>query len=453
VLETGVLLFGVVFLLSSRYFARREGYYSTVVVFGFGCLLYYMAVPIEMTLAGAVRLDTDIGSLPFSADFQGSIVLLGAMAFAAFTAGYALSGFRPLGRLGANAPAWGANAGLSVLILTLGSVLGIAVAYREELVAVASYKGSYEVIYNSSGFAVLLKYATIGLAVVAAGLRQRRHGTWAALPIVVLLVGWGVYSSTKHPILLAALAMASPLAGLRSRRPWHLAAFLLLTLPLTMTGPILFSQYRGGIPLSLDRAVSKGLFFRQTDPVGPMVSLVDAVSGRQPWAGGETYLLTNITWVPRAVWPSRPLDLAEQYARERLPRWKAGMGLGYSLLAESYVNFGWLGPIAQYLALGFLWGMGWRLLRSWFVRVGEGYWRAMYTTMGFYQLVIMHRGPTSSITTFMMQMFVPLLVLSAFVDRRRANPRPAAPRLFPVPPPREGAPAMAGHDGAAVLAD
>jgi hypothetical protein len=116
------------------------------------------------------------------------------------------------------------------------------------------------------------------------------------------------------------------------------------------------------------------------------------------------------------------------------------------------VNFGWLGPVLQYLALGLLWGLAWRGLRAWFARVGEGYWRALYTTMGFYQLVIMHRGPTSSITTFMMQLFVPLLVLSALGDRRRAS-RPPAPRAYPIPPPRARPLALAPRGTGAVPAD
>jgi hypothetical protein len=85
-------------------------------------------------------------------------------------------------------------------------------------------------------------------------------------------------------------------------------------------------------------------------------------------------------------------------------------------LAESYLNFGWLGPPIQYFGIGLVWGLIWNLIKTRFDRF-PAYWKGLYLTLGFYRLIVMHRGGTSLILTAMIQIFVPLLLLSWFLDR------------------------------------
>jgi oligosaccharide repeat unit polymerase len=434
-------LFAVTFFVAARMFAPREGYYSTVVVFGLGCLLYYLGIPIEMTLTGSDKLYTEqFGILPMGPELQGKIALLGALAFASFVVGYRLSGFRPVpaGTISGAVPEpWLARVPVSAMLFALGSVLMLLVLYRNELVAVGlSYKSSVITVYESAGFAALQKYSAVALALVSATLLATGRKRYLLAAILSgPAIYWGVYSSNKNPMLVAVLGFASVIYGRRSRRAIPFFTLMAVAVFAGFLWIIVFSQYRGGLNLDLSRAFARRSFVRGADPAGPMISLIYYLSEPSEYLFGTTYLLTNILWIPKVVWPSRPLDLSEAFAREHLSHWIPGQGVGYSLLTEAYRNFGWFGPVMQYMAIGLIWGLMWRLIAHWFQRVSPAYWRAVYATYGYYMLLIMHRGPTSFITTAMMQLFVPLLALSLFFDRRQVSskaqrrPQPSLGRM------------------------
>ena len=51
---TGLYL--IILIAGARSFSRQEGYYSTFVVFGVTAFIYYMLMPIELSLAGEERI-------------------------------------------------------------------------------------------------------------------------------------------------------------------------------------------------------------------------------------------------------------------------------------------------------------------------------------------------------------------------------------------------------------
>jgi oligosaccharide repeat unit polymerase len=436
VLIFALALFGVTFAISARVFAKREGYYSTVVVFGIAAFLYYIGIPMEMWLTGSDRLFTDLGVLQFGPELQAKVAMMGALAYISFVVGYRLTGFRPVpaGTIEGRVPEPVlSRVPLSVILFAAVSTLLLVTLYRDELLASGTYESSYTLVYNSAGFAALQKYSCVALALLSATLLggQRKRPLLAAV-LAFPALWWGVYASNKNPMLVAMLGIGSYLYGRRSRRASTFFVLLVVAAAGAVLWPIVFSQFRAGHVIQLAMFVKRSSYLRSSDPAGPMISLVTYVSEPSQHLLGETYLTAPLLWIPKAMWPGRPLDLSEAFARDHIAHWAPGLGLGYSLMAEAWNNFGWMGPVLQYFAIGVLWGLTWKLLRSWFQRVSPAYWRAVYATFGYYLLIIMHRGPTSSIVTFLMQVFVPLVALSFFADKRLIrNARPEAHRRAP----------------------
>jgi oligosaccharide repeat unit polymerase len=436
VLTIAVAIFCATFVVSARMFAKREGYYSTVVVFGIAAFLYYIGIPLEMRLTDSVRLFTDLGVLDFGPELQGKVAMMGAMAYLSFVVGYRLTGFRPVpaGTIEGRVPEpMLPRVPLSVVLFAAGSTLLLVVLYRDEVLASGTYENSYTLVYSSAGFAALQKYAAVALALLSATLLgSQRKRPLAALLLALPALWWGVYSSNKNPMLVALLGVGSYLYGRRSRKARTFFVLLVAAAVGAVLWPIVFSQFRAGHAIQLAMFAERRSFLRSSDPAGPMISLLEYASQPSQHLLGESYVLAPLLWIPKVMWPGRPLDLSEAFARDHIAHWAPGLGLGYSLLAEAWNNFGWFGPVLQYLAIGLLWGFTWKLLHSWFNRVSPAYWRAVYATFGYYLLIIMHRGPTSSIVTFLMQVFVPLVALSFFVDKRAVRAaRPAASRPAP----------------------
>jgi hypothetical protein len=77
------------------------------------------------------------------------------------------------------------------------------------------------------------------------------------------------------------------------------------------------------------------------------------------FANGETLAMAVLNFIPRVIWPSKPIragsmDLVTQYTG--IP-FAAGTSVGLGLVFEGYINFGWAGVLLFGLALGAL--VGW----------------------------------------------------------------------------------------------
>jgi len=414
------VVYVAVLVISARYFAEREGYYSTAVVFGISAFVYYIAIPLEMALFDEeIRAAGDFVFLSPAQQVQ--ISLMGLLAFVAFLVGYRFSKFVPLeGGEPEDGPAPAARpAGRvprSLLILGAGSVAALALVFAPQLrVTAVSYETSYETAYDYSVFSLLCLYAVLALALVTAVLACRRPARPVlALVIVTPLFFWGIFSSSKQPMFIALLGLATYFLGKRSRSPKLLLWIGGCAVALMLLSPI-FSMYRAGYTLS-EAWDDYYCGVSRTDARGPIFSLAREMSERDKLAFGGTYLTNVFLWIPKFIWPERPLDLSEAFARDNIIDWNPGQGLGYSLLAEAYVNFWWFGSLIQYFLIGLLWGKVWALLRKILRPAGEAYWRAIYGVVGFYLLTMMHRGPTPATSKTMLQIFVPIILLRYLFD-------------------------------------
>src|SRR5262249_32857986 len=140
--------------------------------------------------------------------------------------------------------------------------------------------------------------------------------------LIVALVGWGLYSSNKDPLLIGALAALAGIGPriLRQVRGMAVGAAI-LALPLVGMAAPGFSLFRGGVPLSaLARVAQRGLFVR-TDPAGPLFSIGEAIRDHSALIWGESYVRGLVLWVPQIFWPGRPVDLAQEFAMTHISGW------------------------------------------------------------------------------------------------------------------------------------
>lgn len=411
------VLYGTIVIRSSK----SEASFSSLTIFGLGAFLYYVAIPLEMSLRGLDHFVLSGEAISVTPDIQLKIASLGTMALLGFALGYHASGFNPFeatneGPLSAP-KGKGERVPTHVWLVTGTSVIWLLIFYRSELAAISTYQGHYTVSYSSPLFSLLGEFAVLGVALSASILicRDTNRRPLLGLALAAPIFAWSVYSSDKDPILIGALAVGSRFLVQSGKHYARTLAGVVLTVVLSGPSLQIFSTYRADLFLTGDALRFDGLMLDR-DPTGPLVSLVETIDAKNlRFRYGTTLADSVILLVPKAIWPDRPMDLSEQFIRDRMNNsWQPGMGMGYSLLAESYLNFGWLGPLLQYGLLGLAWGYGWKLVQRNFLQVGVAYWRATYCTVAFYTLLIMHRAPSSFPVKHTLMIVLVLVLFQAF---------------------------------------
>jgi hypothetical protein len=88
-------------------------------------------------------------------------------------------------------------------------------------------------------------------------------------------------------------------------------------------------------------------------PFDNLLIVMDAFPGRFDYRYGLSYLEAPLTLFPLALYPDRPVAPSEWLMETFFPgAWSVGAGRGFSLVAESYLNFGCLGPAIVMFLLG-----------------------------------------------------------------------------------------------------
>jgi hypothetical protein len=87
-------------------------------------------------------------------------------------------------------------------------------------------------------------------------------------------------------------------------------------------------------------------------------------NGELPISYGRTYVDEALTWIPRAIYPSRPRPLSEQFMETFYPVADAeGRGEGFYVLTAGYWAFGYFGVWLEM----FLYGAIVALVYRWFM--------------------------------------------------------------------------------------
>jgi oligosaccharide repeat unit polymerase len=417
----GIILYIILLIVLIYLFRAREGYLSTITVFGFSSFIFYLIIPLESVIS---KNQIVIGSyLPFFLDSNllEVIVVMSLISLISFSIGYFLSGFYPFkkGELIlriSNSRSHGTAFPFGLIFLLIITVILLLIVFRTELLAVNTYFGNYFTSYTSPIFSYTVSVFTYFIAILASYHILSLSGfSRVNLSLIVMLIVWGVYSSNKNPILLGLLSASVYFLIPKKKEEISKLLFVIVGGIFFLFSFPLFSLFRAGFR-GLD--LLRNYYFSTTliDPAGPFYSLLYSLTlGKKLY--GITYISDLMLIIPKWIWEERPLGTAVYFAKEIIPNWQPGQGLGYSFMAEAYQNFGVTGAFLQYFLIGLLWGMIWNILKKHFSKINYIYFQSIYFTIGFYMLILMHRAPVIGLVKNMLHIICLLLPVSLIFHR------------------------------------
>ena len=156
-----------------------------------------------------------------------------------------------------------------------------------------------------------------------------------------------------------------------------------------------------------------------------------------PYQYGRLYSYVAVTLIPRFVWPEKPSvsDANRWYQvsyRLTSPRELGGVSIGAGMLAESYINFGWFGPLLVMLPLGvFL-----ELFNTTFLRHTSGLLSNSLGVVLLPGLIGIEAQLALYVAGLAQQVAIVLVVLVPELDfrhRRKFGNGTLAQRVYPVP--------------------
>lgn len=401
-------------------FARQEGYFSTLSFFAGGCFVYYVAIPVDLAARHLAHASNPTAFTVSITDAQMAwVVVMAAVGLVAWAIGYRLSGFAPW----ADAES-GRMVGTNHIPLSLMALPAVAVValvpflYLGHLLAgLENYTSQgTRVVYDNPLLAVLLAAIYVPLGVIGAIWMWRRRAALAAIALVALMAAASVLINRKEALATGLLVLSSPVTRWRLTVVQSAGLFVAAVI-LGLLAFNAYSLHRGGAEVTVQRDLfpSYGLV-EGSDAGGPFSSIEYVFGGHQPLLYGRSYLDVAILVVPKAIWPGRPMDLAQSYARATIPGWSPGRGTGFSLLAEAYLNFSSVGVALQFFLLGWGWGIFWKWLRRVLIAYSAAAWQGLYATLGFLTLLTMHRATVATGLKTFAVMVVPVILASLVID-------------------------------------
>ena len=388
---------------------KKEGSVKVLYLFVTFAFIYYLGLPFELILKG-----TSFGPSGFISDRVLSIIIsMGVLSLVGFLLGFYSSGFKMsiVDSLNVNK-----NKLLFVSVILLFIVSGIALItiFRDSLLSSStSYSGNFTETYNSPFYAYAKEVFFTSIAILITLLNLK--GRWYLLGAILLsclLIVFSIYTRDKDPLLLFVLSWAlfffQSLTRMRIQRVltyWVLFILMVFTIP---TLSLLFGLNRGGVVSAFANQIEMNGIYKNFDATGPLVSLVELIEEPNvKFEYGKSYYWGFIGWIPKSIWPNRPLDLSEAYAKEKISNWQPGQGLGYSLMTEAYKNFGVAGAVIQYFFIGLLLGLLGRF-HQWLFK--EPVASAVFFIWMSYSIAIMHRGPFNLPSTYL-RFVLPIFLL------------------------------------------
>jgi hypothetical protein len=162
-------------------------------------------------------------------------------------------------------------------------------------------------------------------------------------------------------------------------------------------------------------------------------NVMEFTPGRVPYQHGRLYSYIGVTFIPRFLWPDKPsVNDANRWYQVSYgltyPGEISSVSIAVGTLAESYINFGWLGPVLIIFPLGIFLGYMQRI----FLRADSG---LLFSSVGAVlvpQLLAVESQMAEYVAGLAQQVFVVLLVLIP-VLKSRARGKVAPARMFAPP--------------------
>lgn len=429
-----VSLIGVL-LIHGWLFAKR-GLLDPVSVFFLAFLYYSYLAPISMLLFGIYGLDVAGQASFVTFDTINRASILFFVGYASYAAVY-----YQLSKRDAVAEYQLRNEPLTlllrdnyarVLLIFVAIVITVISTYfrREMLGATESYEGKISGNYTASGYAFMINTAFTLLSLIFNYLilNVRRYNL-TALTGVAIFIFLAVATYSKVPLIYGALCVFCALHRFRRIPFWFMMIVLIFgSILMTLLFMPAFSIYRGSGEFALRIPTVDSFSLVLGEASSPFTIVHLALSGYVSVADHPLWQ-SFVLWIPRSIWPERPIDLAEGFAREVIANWQVGFGLGFSPFAEGYAR---LGLIGSAFFMGMVGGVT-ALMQSFFSRAVPKAMRApaMLTVGGFVSVLAL-RNPFSGLITQSLQNWAPVIVAS-LVASELARRMPANVPTAPLP--------------------
>lgn len=399
-------------ILVSR--ARRgDAHVVPVFMFGLSCLIYLVAIPVELQLRGTDVFNRSGEWREASQSELLASVVCAIVMLCSFVLG-----------LGRNLN-WGQFAPRGEYVGAVKTVvaflsLGLVVLFMGNIRSASTYAGNIAQSTQSPMYMFLVHAWMLLMALVlVAYLSRGRSGLVKGLGIFLIMAGWSAYSNDKDAMVVAAVASLAAILRRSASKlsPLGWIGMMVVTGAATLTLARAFSMFRAG---KFDMASWVGSDWSVTisDPAGPFGSFVDVARGESGVEiyPGESLLSAPFMWIPRSVWPARPVDVSVQYAQSHMEGWVPGQGLGFSLAADAWLNGSWFGVAA----FGFVLGLLGRWLGGAGAHVG-GMRPALYAVGYPFVLFVSLRGPLVATTSTLIREALALLVVHGLVVYLRSR--------------------------------
>lgn len=399
------------------YFSKTEKGVSSFFVFGLFATIYYVSIPIEMAILDQYSFISEPHILTentVNKETVNIIILMSTLALAGFGIGYYYSGFNTKISFlyKSNIDKKPMLTSFIILAILIGSV--ILIFYGKEIIAISNYSQNVNIkainpLFNYLSFLIVLIISILQSYFIL----TNRINFIQAICISIIIGAWAIYSSDKDPLLLGFLPLVLFINRVKqfAKFKYQLISYsiVIISIPILV---IAFSEYRGYGKVTFENVNTEKGMYKLTDARGGMRVLTTIMLEEDfEYSYGKTYLQSLVLWVPKAIWPNRPLDAPQSFAKTHIKNWKPGQGLGYSPLAEAYLNFGVFGAFIHFLLFGFIWGAFWNTFRKLFDNRNLFLFNSVYSVFGFYILIIMHRGASNAIITTMLQVLIPISIL------------------------------------------
>jgi len=189
-------------------------------------------------------------------------------------------------------------------------------------------------------FAGLLLFDFVFFGIVYGARKYLFYFFFGLLAIWLLRKGTASLPKVRVAVVLALLLAFFSIWGTLRTRP--------VTALMGMEGDAAYNE---------TAELHRGYFSGVSGPFGIACMVWEIFPEQEQFRHGRTLLVTVLGFIPRAVWPEKPIGIGKELTRYLLgPLYKEGGGwsVAPTVLGDFYINFGWLGVIVGGFVLGLL---------------------------------------------------------------------------------------------------
>lgn len=382
----------------------------------FVALLYYgFLIPICMVLFNDYLLPFQSYGLIVSDHDVNMVAILLLCGYAAFVAGYRLviprNWIDDLVHASGGIGKGQAKIAQKFLgVVSTGFFVVLILFFWDTLISVLSgYESKIEIRYDDSAYSLIYKlWSMVFLAYAVTKVFYGRTYVAFSIIITILLLILSLITFSKDPMVYCAIFLLS--VGARAfnlnQAPVFLAAIGAAALVLMFVVPA-FSAYRSTGVLMFSNPSGLPMAYLFSDASGPFSSIILAIRNQASVNMGPLYEAFAL-WIPRSIWPDRPLDAAEAYAQAVMLDWRPGFGLGFSPFAEANIRYGIVFAPFLFLLAGLFMAVVQLIVSK---RLPIQMMLGLVFVVQSYTLFTAFRGPFSGLVTAMAQFWIPFLAI------------------------------------------